>query len=437
MRFKCVASTLLLLVTVFGAAAAVPDAVPDVSASASESRAAMRGGEEFISGDSLPDVVAAPVAGGAAVQTAAHRSFFRRVGDYFKDASRDRTLEKKFDVTFIGGLSYSQATSLGFAVMAAGQYRVRRDSATRPSNVSMFVNVTLTGAYSVGVDGKTFFPNKAKMDYLLMFQSMPSAFWGVGYNNCDNNGPSQLTRDRIVISANYLYPVARNFYIGAAVGFDHLRAKNFSSSFDRSYVKTMNDDMLRPAVYKPEGQKNAYHMTGIGVVFEYDSRDFATEASKGIYLTITEKIYPKGLGNAGGTLWSTAFTADWYQKLWSSGTLAADLYGELRSAGTPWAMMSRLGGSYRMRGYYEGRYIDRNMITFQVELRQRIWKRIGCVVWAGAGNVFGNEPFSWGHTLPNYGLGLRWQFKHKVNIRVDYGFGRKSKGFVLNINEAF
>ena len=36
------------------------------------------------------------------------RSFFRRVGDYFKDSSRDRTLEKALDVTFIGGISYSK-----------------------------------------------------------------------------------------------------------------------------------------------------------------------------------------------------------------------------------------------------------------------------------------------------------------------------------------
>ena len=56
--------------------------------------------------------------------------------------------------------------------------------------------------------------------------------------------------------------------------------------------------------------------------------------------------------------------------------------------GTPWPMLARLGGSQRMRGYYQGRYTDNDMITLQIELRQRIWRRIGCAVWGGAGNVF-------------------------------------------------
>ena len=352
------------------------------------------------------------------------RSFFRRVGDYFKDSSRDRTFEKGLDVTFIGGISYSQATSLGFAVMAAGQYRIHKDPNTRPSNVSLFANVTLTGSFSVGIDGNTFFRNRAKMDYLLMFSSLPSAFWGIGYTNCDTNSPSSFVRQRVMFNARYLHPVADNLFAGGSVEFNFTKAKNYPESF------------LYPQ-YLPAGERTSYTTTGLGVNIEYDSRDYVTEASKGVYISLCEKIFPKGLGNCDGTMWSTTFTVDWYQQLWNTGTLAVDLYGELRSAGTPWFMQSRLGGSYRMRGYYEGRYIDRNMVTFQVELRQRIWRRIGCVVWGGAGNVFGNDPFRWNHTLPNYGLGLRWQFKHKVNIRVDYGFGRNSNGFVLNINEAF
>ena len=91
-----------------------------------------------------------------------------------------------------------------------------------------------------------------------------------------------------------------------------------------------------------------------------------------------------------------------------------------------------------MRGYYLGQYTDNSMLTFQMELRQHIWRRIGCVVWGGAGNVFSErEKFSWSKTLPNYGVGLRWELKKRVNVRMDYGFGRKTGGFLLSINEAF
>ena len=120
------------------------------------------------------------------------------------------------------------------------------------------------------------------------------------------------------------------------------------------------------------------------------------------------------------------------------GVLAADLYAVFNSDGTPWPMLARMGGGQRMRGYYQGRYTDNDMITVQVELRQRIWRRIGCAVWGGAGNVFPSlSRFDWSQTLPNYGAGLRWELKKRVNVRLDYGFGKKTSGFLLNINEAF
>ena len=41
------------------------------------------------------------------------------------------------------------------------------------------------------------------------------------------------------------------------------------------------------------------------------------------------------------------------------------------------------------------------------------------------------------HILPNYGFGYRWEFKKRVNVRLDLGFGKHQTGFIFNINEAF
>ncbi|MEG2772165.1 MAG: hypothetical protein RR960_07470, partial [Alistipes sp.] len=140
----------------------------------------------------------------------------------------------------------------------------------------------------------------------------------------------------------------------------------------------------------------------------------------------------------GGTLWRTTFVANYFRPLWKGCIFAADLFAEFHSEGTPWPMLARMGGSQRMRGYYAGRYTDNDMITMQVELRQKIYRRIGCVVWGGAGNVFPQlAAFNWSQTLPNYGVGLRWEFKKRINVRLDYGFGKRTSGFLLNINEAF
>ena len=91
-----------------------------------------------------------------------------------------------------------------------------------------------------------------------------------------------------------------------------------------------------------------------------------------------------------------------------------------------------------MRGYYGGRYIDCNQLTAQVELRQHIFNRLGCVAWIGTGSVFPElKKFNCKNILPNYGLGLRIEFKHNVNARIDYGFGKDTGGFVFNSAEAF
>ena len=42
-----------------------------------------------------------------------------------------------------------------------------------------------------------------------------------------------------------------------------------------------------------------------------------------------------------------------------------------------------------------------------------------------------------GDSLPNYGVGYRWEFKNKVNVRFDYGFGKGENSFLFSINDAF
>ena len=136
----------------------------------------------------------------------------------------------------------------------------------------------------------------------------------------------------------------------------------------------------------------------------------------------------------------TELQADVYKRVWKDCILAVDLYSMLNYGGdVPWTLMSTLRGSSRMRGYYDGQFRDEKSITLQAELRQRVWRRIGVAAWVGAGNVFPSfRRFNWSHTLPNYGIGARWEFKRRVNVRLDYGFGKKGhSAFMFNINEAF
>ena len=257
-----------------------------------------------------------------------------------------------------------------------------------------------------------------------MFASAPRDMWGIGYHDGRYNEEGSYNEKRYLVKGRYLHRVLPSTYVGGILSFEHTQGKKF--------------DARSEGYLQEYGQKTHYTATGIGAILEYDSRDFIPNPYRGIYVSLEETFFAKGLGNCGKSLWRTTFTADWYRQVWKGGLIATDLYAEFNSEGTPWPMLARMGGSQRMRGYYQGRYTDNDMITFQVELRQRIWRRIGCTVWGGAGNVFESlDRFDWSETLPNYGVGLRWELKKRVNVRLDYGFGKKTSGFLLSLNEAF
>lgn len=348
--------------------------------------------------------------------------FFKRLVNYFEGSTVDRTFEKKIDFTFAAGPSYSKNTSFGIGLLAAGLYRIdRTDSVTQPSNISIFGNVSVSGVYALGVTGNNIFTaNRQRVDYSATFSSAPRSLWGRGYDAGRYNAESSYVEKHYQVEGRYLYRVLPNTFLGALLSFQHTQGKKFT---DEAYLY---------------GERMTYTATGIGLIAEYDSRDFIPNPYRGLYVSFQEIFYAKGLGTCDRSLWRTTFTLNYYRQLWRGGVVAGDLYGEFNSEGTPWPMLARMGGSYRMRGYYQGRYTDNDMMTVQIELRQRIWRRIGCVVWGGAGNVFSRlDDFNWSQTLPNYGFGLRWELKKRVNIRIDYGFGKNTSGFLLNINEAF
>ncbi len=390
----------------------------------------------------MPETVVSDPA--ADVDTAAvrRRNIFRRIIDYYAAANVDRTYEKRIDFNFILGPSYSQEMSFTIGALASGLYRLdRRDSITPPSNLSIFGTVGVKGFWAIGVFGNNLFRGQRnRINYETSFRSMPAYYWGRGYDKAvdDYNG-RPYTEKRFAFTANYLHRIFENAYIGVVADaiYSNGKQKETFTYDDPETGQPVTASFLKTLAAEGESAKNA--AVGIGAVIEYDSRDFIPNPHKGIYIGVKELVRPGFLNNHHVTMLETTVNFNAYKRIWRDCILAYDLTGDFNSENTPWCMIARMGGSKRMRGYYQGRFTDYCMITTQLELRQRIWHRIGCVVWAGAGNVFPNfRKYRWEHTLPNYGVGLRWEFKRRVNIRIDYGFGKgKNNNILFNIDEAF
>jgi hypothetical protein len=328
---------------------------------------------------------------------------------------------KKFDISVIGGINYSNDTKLGIGIVAAGLYNTGNgDSITHYSNVSLYGNVTITGFYTIGIEGNHICPKeKYIIDYSTYFSSFPSKFWGLGYFDGNNNAnKSEYLSRRISGRGTFLYQLFPSLYIGPRLGFDFTMGSKFSN------------------VSLIEGRDKIYRAFNYGLTVSYDTRDMITNAWKGIYFTISQIFYNYIHCKP---FFKTDFQFNFYQKIWKGGILATDTYCSIGYGDTPWTFLETVGGSTRMRGYYSGRYRDENMIALQVELRQKIYGRHGMAAWAGAGNLWGNiDKFNWKHTLPTFGIGYRWEFKKRVNLRLDFGIGKDWQySFLFGINEAF
>ena len=354
---------------------------------------------------------------------------------YIAESAKDRSFEQNVDMSFVPALYYSPSTSAGLVVMAAGLYRLDKQNRTIPaSDFSVYATASLTGYYRVGVKGCNIFRNdNQRIIYNAEFYSQPTMFWGVGYDSAMSNDAIKYTASRCIVEGKFLQKVIEDFYVGIGADFNY--------HFGRFGGKESSQEAL---IERLGGERVGYNATGISLFVEFDTRDAISNPQRGVYLGVQAKVRPKGMGNVGHILWSGHLVFDYYQRLWRGAILALDLRGEVNSKHTPWVYNASIGGLSAMRGYYAGRFNDLCAVTLQAELRQKIYKGIGAVAWGGAGNVFRNfRTFAWRETLPTYGVGLRYEVKKSMNIRLDYGFGGKDShgklihGAVFSFNEAF
>ena len=344
------------------------------------------------------------------------------LGKYLSNTNKHS--DKPFDFSILLGPSYSAATSLGLGATASGLYSWNRADKTLPmSNVSIFANASIAGMFSLGVKGNNFLPeDKYRLDYQMFVYTFPSDFWGIGYENGANDAnKGSYKRVKFQFKPSFLFRLSqeRSVFLGPVVDIEWVNSFSFSD------------------VSKLEGQDKDIANIGIGFNFSYDTRDFVLNAYKGNFFRWEQMFYPDVLGNKYHFIY-TDLTYSAYRQVWKGGVLAMELHSLFNYGKVPWTMLAQVGVQGRMRGYYEGRYRDRNILEGQVELRQRIKGRHGIAIWGGMANVFpGFRDIRLKQILPNYGIGYRWEFKTRVNVRLDFGFTKDNPNFTFNINEAF
>lgn len=342
-----------------------------------------------------------------------------RIIDYFHQSNK-KEITRHPDFSFIGGPHYSSDSKFGIGLVAAGAYSTDPENLDlTPSDISITADITTAGHFSLGVEGHHIKPD-SRLEYIAEVSYIDTKYWGIGFDmNVDDANESKYKYLDVKASAIYSWALMRNFFVGPLVSGEYVGASHFEFPDDWAGLPTR---MLR---------------YGVGVALRYDTRDYITAATRGVYISFEQTFNWHWLGNRHGFN-SNEFTAAWYHKLWRDASVATRIHSRFTWGDTPWAMLSTIGGSRDMRGYFYGRYRDKNEIDLTVELRQHLWRRNGVVVWGGVASVFPRfSDIRFKKLLPNYGFGYRWEFKKNMNVRIDVGFGRGQTGFIFNLNEAF
>ena len=322
------------------------------------------------------------------------------------------------------GPFYTPELKLGLGMAVAGIYRVDpADSKTQNSSLSFTGFVSSSGALGIGLNNYTFFSDDRWRLFIDgSIAKVPTSFWGIGYDAAQG-GEQSYTNNSVRMHPVILREVADNLYIGAGWDF---------SSMQASVENAHPGDVFSTCHAEPSPLSS-----GASVAVNYDSRDVVTRPEHGQFFKAEYTLFDPSLGS------DTHFTAaelqyDYYHILNEKTVLAFDLWGRFTRGEVPWDMLSMAGDDRRLRGYYQGRYRDKDVVSGQIEYRRKLNWRHGYVLWLGAG-ALGNDTGDLGHhpVLPTAGVGYRFEVKPAMNIRLDLGFGRESAGFYFQVAEAF
>lgn len=336
----------------------------------------------------------------------------------------DRTFERPIDLTLAVAPYYQADTGASLVAQLSALYRVdRTDSLLHVSDLSLSGGVSWNGTCNVAVQGNHHFNRQQRLTYSGEFRRQVREFWGIDYADCDVH-PSTMMRDlRATLKADYQQRIGQSgWFWGAAVRIRY----NTADADDLSFLN---------------GQDNRGFYAGLGPLIQYDTRDFSLNPKRGFYLLFRDIFYPDFFGMNKNWIAQTTFQFSAYHPAWTGATFAYDFFFEgSASKGTiPWQLREiACEDDRRMRGYQAGRYIDTNQMSAQFELRQHVWGRFGLAAWGGVGTFYDAlSDINPDRILPTYGIGLRFEFKHNTNIRLDCGWGRDSNTIIFNFGEAF
>lgn len=298
-------------------------------------------------------------------------------------------------------------------------------SDARPSQVWIALLGTQNKQYSLFLNPDLYLKDEAvRINANIKLENYPQKFFGIG-NDTPAAAEEDYTYRRAYLEVTALRRIRSRLAAGPYFEFENGKV-----------VKPEAGGALEAGRIPGSGTTT---VSGIGLAVAWDSRDNVFSPSRGSYHQAWLSGYHGLLGSDYDFL-RLKLDGRRYISVVSGHVLALQAMVKLTSGTPPFQFMGMIGGDTIMRGYYYGRYRDKNLAVLQAEYRMPVWRRFGLVGFASAGDVApAPGRFRLGDFKAAGGFGLRFMFdpKEKTSIRLDFGFAKNTSGMYITASEAF
>lgn len=333
--------------------------------------------------------------------------------------------KKRHTISGFPVLFYTPETRFGFGAAGICTFNFKNDSINAPrSSFNLGFAYTQNNQVLFYLPYFLFFKNRTYQLYgELGYNRYTYNFYGVG-NDQPKNYVEKYGVEYPRLRVTALKKLTKHFYAGLRYAFDNYSLFNLDTT-----GQLVKNDI--------SGSKGGI-VSGFGAVTVYDTRDYIFYPSRGFYGELVVYRDDKATGSSFNYT-RIALDATKYLS-YKENILALNLYSIFADSDLPFFQMGNLGGMKKMRGFYEGRYRDNNLLVFQAEYRRHLFWLLGFTLFADAGQVakrydaFNNK--NWRYT---YGGGLRLTLDkaQRINLRIDAAIGNKQILPYFTIGEAF
>ena len=338
----------------------------------------------------------------------------------------DTSDEGKPKVIFYTTLAYAPETKWEIGLSGLLVYRAKQDTTNRLSEIKSFSFLTLENQYGSVLE-HALYTDKNKYFFLgeMRIQNFPINYYGIGSESKQEDEVVVHTHE-LRVRERVLRQIKPSIFTGFEIDFQRLSKVNFEES---------------TTLKKPIGYQGSANLS-LGWGLLYDNIHNVLNPREGRYLEIAY------LGSQ--TKWGSNFNfynvftdARFYHSVNKRNVIAGQVFGQFGSGNIPFNELAQMGGEKMMRGYYLGRYRDKNIASAQIAFRMLPFsfaKRWGGAAFASTGSVFQSfETYTMNNMKWAVGFGPRFLLfpKKDVYTRLDFAFTREGKGVYLHVGEAF